>query len=839
MAIKREIKWVVAADGAVTPTTPLDGGAQGDHNQTRAIFEVAEGSAWADPANAVYIECDDGAGNVDTTEQLSVVDGQVAYLIPRAWTQYGGTVTLRLVAEGPGVGDVQAYTSEALARLDSRQNAMDKVDGLLKGRVGQLEKRAAEALDAAETAANHAAEDAEYAANMEKQIDELHKKVTDMATTVANNTATASAAAEAASTHRTGAYEFAKQAAESATVAEGAASSAVASAKSVECAKALTTENAESAAKDRAAAESAAASASENARTAASAASAAESSSDDARAAVDRCSSYTVRCETAVEKAEKSAEAAKKSAEQYIHVSAYGAVGDGVTDDTDAIQAALDCGGTIAFEPKTYLVNADKRLWVRSNSNITLPVGCTLQAMPTNKGSYTVLNITESVENVLISGGGRIVGDMSEDGKDPASQAGHGIRVRGSRNITIDGIEICDCWGDCIAIHGAYDGKGNYPNGNDDLAKNIVVRDCVLHDARRCGISIQGCNGFKSINNEIYGVYGTIPECGMDFEAKPDYPNVDCELWNTRIHDVGVTGGITCGGGNESLSLYGCELGSVRLSDDIGKLNIDGCTISFLRLVDITQLDKVLVHNCTIGRAELNVESPDVEFHKCDFVPMGDEEMYIRFLSTGKATNEKRLNHATFEGCYFRTRPNNALADRSYAMFFFSYQPLDTISLTNCVFEAYNQIGLNIVATNRITFTNNTVKQIHAHTGDGVHAYIMNFRTLQGDDSVIVFANNTVDLNGVSNYYYKSAETMRLFAANVYMVGNLIESTDVANVHGNGLSAILCKMVSEYNTKKAVVANNTITGSYSTYFTYPTTEGFVVKESNNLLLCEK
>ena len=832
MAIKREIKWAVAADGAVTPTTPLDGGAQGDHNQVRAIFEVAEGSAWADPANAVYIECVDGAANVDTTEQLSVVDGQVAYLIPRAWTQYGGTVTLRLVAEGPGVGDVQAYASEALARLDSRQNAMDKVDSLLKGRVGQLEKRAAEALDAAETAANHAAEDAEYAANMEKQIDELHKKVTDMATTVANNTATASAAAEAASTHRTGASYFAGK-------AEAAAAAAETAATALENAASTASKDAASAAADRTAAEECATSASANAQAAAGAATAAEASAADARGALERCNQYNLRSETAAAQAAQSAEAARKSAEQYIHVSAYGAVGDGVTDDTDAIQAALDCGGTIAFEPKTYLVNADKRLWVRSNSNITLPVGCTLQAMPTNKGSYTVLNITESVENVLISGGGRIVGDMSEDGKDPASQAGHGIRVRGSRNITIDGIEICDCCGDCIAIHGAYDGKGNYPNGNDDLAKNIVVRDCVLHDARRCGISIQGCNGFKSINNEIYGVYGTIPECGMDFEASPTYPNTDCELWNTRIHDVGVTGGITCGGGNESLSLYGCELGSVRLSDDIGKLNIDGCTIGFLRLVDITQLDKVLVHNCTIGRAELNVESPDVEFHKCDFVPMGDEEMYIRFLSTGKATDEKRLNHATFEGCYFRTRPNNALADRSYAMFFFSYQPLDTISLTNCVFEAYNQIGLNIVATNRITFTNNTVKQIHAHTGDGVHAYIMNFRTLQGDDSVIVFANNTVDLKGVSNYYYKTAETMRLYAANVYMVGNLIESTDVANVHGNGLSAILCKMVSEYNTKTAVVANNTITGSYSTYFTYPTTEGFVVKESNNLLLCKE
>lgn len=163
MAIKRELKWVVAADGAVTPTIPLDGGAQGDHNQTRAIFEVAEGSAWADPANAVYIECDDGAGNVDTTEQLPVVNGAVSYLLPRAWTQYGGTVTLRLVAEGPGVEGVQCYSAEALARLNSRQNATDKVDSLLKGRMAETERRAKDALSAAEGAMSAAQESAKLA----------------------------------------------------------------------------------------------------------------------------------------------------------------------------------------------------------------------------------------------------------------------------------------------------------------------------------------------------------------------------------------------------------------------------------------------------------------------------------------------------------------------------------------------------------------------------------------------------------------------------------------------------------------------------------------------------
>ena len=212
MAIKRELKWVVAADGAVTPTVPLDGGAQGDHNQTRAIFEVAEGSAWADPANAVYIECDDGAGNVDTTEQLTVVDGKVSYLIPRAWTQYGGTVTLRLVAEGPGVGEVQAYSAEALARLDSRQNAMEKVDSMLKGRMAAAEKKVVGSAEAAVYAADSAVASASAAS--------LSLQGAQLASTAANE------AAEQAAASTVAAGAHASNAAQSAAAAKGYAEQA-------------------------------------------------------------------------------------------------------------------------------------------------------------------------------------------------------------------------------------------------------------------------------------------------------------------------------------------------------------------------------------------------------------------------------------------------------------------------------------------------------------------------------------------------------------------------------------------------------------------------------------
>ena len=44
----------------------------------------------------------------------------------------------------------------------------------------------------------------------------------------------------------------------------------------------------------------------------------------------------------------------------YVTPQMYGAKGDGVTDDTDAIQAALDHGGIIYFPPGEYLITSYK-----------------------------------------------------------------------------------------------------------------------------------------------------------------------------------------------------------------------------------------------------------------------------------------------------------------------------------------------------------------------------------------------------------------------------------------------------------------------------------------------
>ncbi len=154
MAI-REIVFTVSEDRlSLSPSTVQDGGVQGEHNATRVIFRFGKDSVWNHPEHKIYIECEDNAGNVDPSELLEVNEGQVSVLLPLAWTQYGGISTLRLTAENAD-GD-KFFAPDAALRFSSRQNASQKVDGLLKTRMMPMLQAVSAVEEAVHTAENAA-----------------------------------------------------------------------------------------------------------------------------------------------------------------------------------------------------------------------------------------------------------------------------------------------------------------------------------------------------------------------------------------------------------------------------------------------------------------------------------------------------------------------------------------------------------------------------------------------------------------------------------------------------------------------------------------------------------
>jgi polygalacturonase len=102
-----------------------------------------------------------------------------------------------------------------------------------------------------------------------------------------------------------------------------------------------------------------------------------------------------------------------------VNVKDKGAKGDGRTDDTEAIQAAIDdvggTGGTVLVPSGTYMVDAvekKRRLALKSDMTLKLDKGAILKAIPNDSRKYAVLSISD-VSNVTVMGG-TLEGDRTE-----------------------------------------------------------------------------------------------------------------------------------------------------------------------------------------------------------------------------------------------------------------------------------------------------------------------------------------------------------------------------------------------------------------------------------------
>ena len=186
----------------------------------------------------------------------------------------------------------------------------------------------------------------------------------------------------------------------------------------------------------------------------------------------------------------------------------FGAVGDGVTDDTAAINSALAGGGLVVFkEGATYLVDPDVSLLVDDNSLIELN-GATIKAKAVSSDYYEIFLINQK-KNVVIRNGA-VVGDKDIH-TGTTGEWGMDIYIGGSQNILIDNVELSKAWGDGIYI-------GDTPDYDGVYCKNVKVENCSIHDCRRQGISIVWAEDVQVSNNVIRDIAGTNPQSCIDIE---------------------------------------------------------------------------------------------------------------------------------------------------------------------------------------------------------------------------------------------------------------------------------------------------------------------------------
>ena len=190
----------------------------------------------------------------------------------------------------------------------------------------------------------------------------------------------------------------------------------------------------------------------------------------------------------------------------YVTPEMFGAVGDGVTDDTTAIQTACDACPNVVFLNKTYAVDAEISIKPNTGNKLILSPKTVLKAIPNAADYYKVIYLTH-VTDVEICGG-TIEGDKNDHTGAPGDiGSGHCICSRDSVNVYIHDLRVINAWGD-----------GMFFGGDDILTENITIENCESAYNRRNGISIIKCNNFVIDNCNIHDINGTAPEANIDIE---------------------------------------------------------------------------------------------------------------------------------------------------------------------------------------------------------------------------------------------------------------------------------------------------------------------------------
>lgn len=230
----------------------------------------------------------------------------------------------------------------------------------------------------------------------------------------------------------------------------------------------------------------------------------------------------------------------------FVSVLDYGAVGDGITDDTEAIQAAINVGKHVSFPAGTYLISDSIML----HSNLIIDGEGTIKHTAPNKsfktetdGVYNNITIRDitidgdgqlMARGIAISGGQTIrienvtikdCGQFPTSGNilDDASSGGYGIVISSKFYLSTD-VVISGCTITRIGGGGYYSGDGIYVEGyggnvNAPVDMQVVIENCFVSTVGRHCYTIAGESATIPRGVRITNCYGEKSAlCGIDIE---------------------------------------------------------------------------------------------------------------------------------------------------------------------------------------------------------------------------------------------------------------------------------------------------------------------------------
>ncbi|WP_159016114.1 right-handed parallel beta-helix repeat-containing protein [Cognatiluteimonas profundi] len=232
-----------------------------------------------------------------------------------------------------------------------------------------------------------------------------------------------------------------------------------------------------------------------------------------------------------------------------LSVKTYGAVGDGIHDDTAAFQAAINAlpaaGGTVNVPAGTYLIDPTRKINLRSYMLLNMDPNAILKAK-SNSAIRAYILFASKRTQVEIAGG-QLMGDRDTHTyvSTSTSEWNHGIQIIGCTGVTIRDLWVGKCAGDGICTGG---------NTSD-----LVIANVVSTQNRRQGLSLTWCHDVQVHDSEFSYTKGTSPECGIDIEPDNTDPAYNILIQNCRLNNN---------------AKYG-----INIYKRASNINLDGCTI--------------------------------------------------------------------------------------------------------------------------------------------------------------------------------------------------------------------------------------------------------------------
>ena len=222
-----------------------------------------------------------------------------------------------------------------------------------------------------------------------------------------------------------------------------------------------------------------------------------------------------------------------------VSVKDFGAVGDGVADDTAAIQAAVTAAAAVYVPAGTYVVNvvtldANTEIYGDGAASIIKQsasfVGGSQGSLYANSGSAG-----SQVNNIIIR-------DLRVEGTNISaptfSEFKHLVSLNGVRNALVENVQFIGFQGD-----GLYIGSGI--NGGDERHNtNVIVRNCFfdgINKENRNGVSAIDCNGLLVDGNYFTRCTKSTMPGAIDIEPDAQIFHIvrDIKIVNNKFFDIG------------------------------------------------------------------------------------------------------------------------------------------------------------------------------------------------------------------------------------------------------------------------------------------------------------